>query len=426
MASLAEPVPDKNYRHYVLGVLTLTYFMNFTDRQVLSVLLEDIRLEFALSDTQLGLLSGFAFAIFYSTLGIPIARLADRTNRVRIVAGAAALWSVATAMCGFAANFVQLFVARVAVGVGEAGCAPPTMSVLADYYRKSELSRALGVLTGAAHLGALAGVVIGGLVAEAYGWRYAFLVVGLPGLAIAALIRSTVREPERGRLTEGSAEDKARPPFRETVSRLLRNRIFLFVAFGHALAVTMAYVTANWGIVLYRRVFDVGAAEVGIYFAIAVLLGSAPGTILGGVLSDRLIRRDPRWQCWLPAIGMTASFPLLVIAPFAATVWPAAILFTGAFFLKNLALAPAAAMMQSVVRPGERAVAASVFIFLSSGLGIGVGPTLVGVISDGFAPAYGEDSLRYAISIMSVTVLLGAVMFMFGGRALGRSEPVPA
>lgn len=423
MATAAAPVPDKNYRHYVLGVLTLTYFMNFTDRQVLSVLLEDIKLEFALSDLQLGLLSGLAFALFYSTLGIPIARLADRSNRVRIVAGAAAVWSVATAACGLAANFWQLFLARVMVGVGEAGCAPPTMSTLADYYRKTELSRALAVLTSAAHIGALTGVIIGGYIAAHYGWRWAFVVVGLPGLIVALLIRFTVREPERGRLSDEPAPDPAASPaaapFRETLSRLLGNRVYVCVAFGHAFAVVTAYVTANWGIVLYRRIFEIPVDQVGYYAAIGAVLGVIPGTIFGGILSDRLVRRDPRWQCWMPAIGLAIAVPLLVIAPFGATIMASVLLFAAAGFFKMLCIGPAAALMQSVVRPGERAVAASVFIFVSSGLGIGVGPLIVGAVSDALASDLGAASLRYAMTLSGLFALAGAVSFLLAARALG-------
>lgn len=414
-------VPDRRYRHYALGVLTVVYFFNFADRQVLAVLLEDIKLEFALSDTELGLLSGLAFALFYSTLGIPIARLADRANRVKIVAGACAVWSLATAACGLAANFVQLLLARIAVGVGEAGCAPPTHAVLADYYHKSELSRALGILTAAAPAGAIAGVILGGIIAESWGWRYAFIVVGLPGLLVAAVAFFTLREPERGRLSE-TPPSGDRPAFLDTAKRLFANRVFLFVTLGNAFAVMMAYVVANWAPPLYRRVFELGAAEVGLYAALGIVIGGLPGTIAGGIMSDMLVRRDPRWQGWMPAIGLAIAFPLLLTAPFSPTVFGAALVFAAGTFFANLCLGPAAALIQTVARPDERALAASLYIFVGSGLGIGVGPLVVGLLSDGFAPAYGTDSLRYAMAATSVLTLMGAAMFLAAAPALRRGN----
>lgn len=416
-----RPIPDRGYRHYALGVLTIVYFFNFVDRQVLAILLEDIKLEFSLSDTQLGLLSGLAFVLFYSTLGIPIARLADRANRVKIIAGACAIWSVATAACGMAANFTQLLFARVAVGIGEAGCAPPTHSVLADFYRRTELSRALGILTAAAPAGAIAGVMLGGWIAETWGWRYAFIVVGLPGLVVAAIAFLTLREPERGRLG-GVAPTEAPPPIMETAKRLFTNRIFVFVMLGNAFAVMMAYVVANWAPALYRRVFDLGATEVGFYAALGVIFGGLPGTIVGGIMSDALVKRDVRWQGWMPAFGLILSFPFLLIAPFAPTVIGATVIFALGTFFNNLCLAPGAALIQSVARPNERALAASLYIFASSALGIGAGPLVVGILSDGFAPVYGADSLRYAMSITTIVTLIAAAMFLIAAPALKRRE----
>jgi predicted MFS family arabinose efflux permease len=419
LANHAVPVSDSKHRHYALAVLTLTYFFNFADRQVLSVLLEDIKLEFALSDTQLGLLSGLAFALFYSTLGIPIARLADRANRVKIIASAVAVWSLATAACGLATNFVQLMLARVAVGVGEAGCGPPSHAVLADYYEPDKLSRALGILAAAAPLGAVIGVLLGGFITQYYGWRLAFVVVGLPGLLVALLVYLTVREPKRGQLAQADVAVE-RPAFRETFRRLSTNSLFIFVAFGNACAVMMAYVSATWAPPLYRRVYEIGAAEVGVYAAIGVILGAFPGTLAGGWVSDRLIKRDPRWQCWMPALALMISFPILIVAPFSPSVLTATLVFAAGSFLNYMCLGPASALAQTVTHPGERAVAASLFIFLSSGLGIGVGPSLVGFISDSLAPVYGVDSLRYAMAVMSVSVLIAAALFLFAARALGR------
>ena len=214
------------YRYYVLAMLTLTYAFSVMDRQVMSILLEDLRAEFLLDDTQLGLLSGLAFALFYSVLGIPLARLADRSSRINIIAVCVAIWSVMTALCGAAQNFVQLFLGRVGVGVGEAGSSPPSHSMIADYFAPNERSLALAVVMMGASFGSLFGLVLGGFVAESYGWRMAFVAAGVPGLLLAAVLKISIREPVRGGLdAPATTPSIARPQqmsFRATLVELWR------------------------------------------------------------------------------------------------------------------------------------------------------------------------------------------------------------
>ena len=242
------------YRWYVLGVLALTYAFSFMDRQIVSILLEDLRLEFALSDTQLGLLSGLAFALFYATLGIPIARLADRYNRINIISTAVAVWSIMTALCGSATSFVQLFLARVGVGIGEAGGGPPSHSTIADYFGPSERSFAISIYSLGATIGALMGLIMGGYVAEHYGWRMAFFVAGVPGLALAILVKLTVREPKRGAMDDPSAKPKEAPPrdsMIQSARSLFSNAIYRRVNVAHMLAVFVGYGLVSWKPALY-------------------------------------------------------------------------------------------------------------------------------------------------------------------------------
>ena len=289
--------------------------------------------------------------------------------------------------------------------------------MLADYYRKSELSRAIAILTAAAPAGAIAGVIIGGWIAENWGWRWAFIVVGLPGLLVALITWLTLREPERGRLSDAplSAE---RSPFINIVRRLFTNRLFLLVMLGNAFAVMMAYIVANWAPTLYRRVFELGTAEAGFYAALGIIFGGLPGTVSGGILSDALVKRDPRWQVWMPTVGLIISFPLLLLAPFAQTVLTATLIFAFGTFFNNLCLGPAAALIQTIARPNERALSAALYIFASSLLGIAVGPLIVGLLSDMLAVEYGTDSLRYAMSITSILTLFGAIIFLIAAPEL--------
>ncbi|MEM1229045.1 MAG: MFS transporter [Pseudomonadota bacterium] len=401
------------YRWYVLGMLALTYAFSFMDRQILSILMEDIRAEFVLSDLQLGLLSGIAFALFYATLGIPIARLADRFNRVTIVSSAVAVWSVMTALCGAAGGFWQLFLARVGVGVGEAGGSPPSHSIISDYFERHERSFALSIHSLGTSVGMLLGLVMGGFVAEHYGWRWAFVCAGVPGLVLALLLKQTIREPVRGAMDQATADpiNHARESMRDTFAILWANRAYRNVNLAHMFGVFVGYGFTVWKPSLYLRQFDLSTSEVGLVVGLTGVGLGVPGMLLGGAIADRLARRDPRGPALLCAGAVTLAIPLYLLALW-STDWRVMTAFLGlGLFLYSLSHAPGLAIVQSVVEPQRRAQAAAYVFFLSNMLGLGLGPLLVGSVSDAFAGEYAERSLNVALSFVTLVLLLAAVTY---------------
>ena len=418
------------YRWYVLGMLGLTYAFSFMDRQILSILLEDIRAEFALSDLQLGLLSGIAFALFYATLGIPIAKLADRVNRVTIVSSAVAVWSVMTALCGAATNFWQLFFARVGVGIGEAGGSPPSHSIISDYFSKEERSFALSIYSLGTSFGMLFGLVMGGFVAEYYGWRWAFVCAGVPGIALALILKFTVREPVRGAMEQmaerapapaGSTPAKSESMI-EAFRALWANRAYRYVNLAHMFGVFVGYGFTVWKPPLYLRQFELSQSEVGLVVGLTSVGLGVPGMLLGGYFADRLASRDPRGPAWLCGVAVLLATPAYLLALW-STDWIATTVFIGiGLFMYSLSHAPGLAIVQSVVEPHRRAQAAAYVFFLSNILGLGLGPVLVGSISDGFSGDYGERSLNVALGFVTLVLLIAAAMYWRTARELKAAE----
>ena len=420
--SQASP-ESKQYRWYVLGVLALTYAFSFMDRQILSILLEDIRAEFSLSDLQLGLLSGIAFALFYATLGIPIARLADKFNRVTIVSTAVAVWSAMTALCGAAASFWQLFLARVGVGIGEAGGSPPSHSIISDYFNKEERSFALAIYSLGTSLGMLFGLVMGGFVAEYYGWRWAFVCAGVPGLALALLLKLTVREPLRGAMEE-VAEKPPRPQptagesMIDAFRALWANRCYRYVNLAHMLGVFVGYGFTVWKPPLYLRQFDLSQSEVGLIVGLTSAGLGVPGMLLGGYLGDRLSKRDAQGPAWLCAAAVLLATPVYLLALWSSD-WVATTVFIGlGVFLYSLSHAPGLAIVQTVVEPHRRAQAAAYVFFLANILGLGLGPVLVASLSDGFAADFDNRSLNVALGFVTLVLLAAAAMYWRTAQAL--------
>ncbi len=406
------------YRYYVLGMLTLTYLFSFMDRQIMSILMEDLRAEFALSDAQLGLLSGLAFALFYATLGIPIARLADRWNRVRIISIAVSVWSLATALSGLAVGFASLFLARVGVGIGEAGGSPPAHSLIADYFEKAQLSRALSVYSLGTTFGSVVGMVVGGFVADAYGWRAAFFVVGLPGLLLALVFRMTVREPERGRFDPDYDANAPRANVRETLRSLMSNRVYVLVTVAHAFHVVVGYSMAIWKPALLIRTFELSKGETGVWLSSMTVATALPGMLAGGFLADRLAQRDVRWMAWMPGIALLIALPANEFALASHSLTGMLILFGVGLFFATVAHAPALAVVQRVVKPTERALAAAFVFFLANMLGLGLGPVIVGALSDGFSADQGLRSIHAALMVMNGVLLLAAASFWLTARAM--------
>ena len=420
-----------HYRHYVLILLALTYTSSYMDRQIVAILLEDIKLEFTLSDTQLGLLSGLAFALFYSVMGIPIARLADQHNRTRIITIAVSVWSLVTALCGMVSNFWQLFLCRMGVGIGEAGGLAPAHSLISDYYAPHERSRALSIYSLGASLGMVIGLVVGGYVAQHYGWRWAFIAVGLPGLLLALLVKFTVKEPKRGALdipaasTEKAAADNARLPMKAQLAELWQNGVYVYSTFAHVVAVFFAYSLSSWLPTLFLRKYELTQTEVGTILAGITLLGGVSGTLAGGFLSDWAARFGSKWRAHVAAYGLLLCGPLFYAAFSSDNITVASIFFTLGMFLVSWQHAPSLGLVQIVVKPRARAFAAALLFFFSNMLGLALGPLYIGGVSDFLSAEFGDNSLSVALMTGILVLPIAAFGFWRAGNILQASGEAP-
>ena len=418
-ATSDTPYARKSYRYFVLGVLTLVYALNFVDRQLLVILQEQIKAELILSDTQLGLLSGFAFALFYVSCGIPIARWADRGTRRSIIALALTVWSLMTAVSGLAQNYLHLLLARIGVGVGEAGGSPPAHSMISDIFRKEERATALSIYSIGIYIGILLGFALGGWIADTFGWRTAFFVVGLPGVLGAAFLRFTVKEPLRG-WSEGRQGDTSPPPPFGTVLKFLWSRhTFRNLALAGSLQALVIYGIGNWLPSYFLRNFEISLTELGIWMALTSGIGGGAGSFFGGWMTDRLGVRDARWYVWGPAILMLAISPVLLVILNTPTLQLALVL-TGLFhFLSASYLGPALAVSHGLVGLRMRALTSAIFFFFINLIGLGLGPLIVGYLSDSFAAGGNDSALAQAMLITGCAASLwGGIHYLFASRTI--------
>ena len=405
-------------RTYALSVLVVVYTFNFIDRQILSILLEPIKRDLGLSDTQLGLLTGFAFALFYATLGIPIARFADRSNRRNLIALALTIWSAMTALSGLAQNFWHLLLARIGVGVGEAGCSPPAHSMIADYYPANQRATALGIYSLGIPVGILFGFLAGGWINQLFDWRVAFFVVGLPGIALAVVVRWTLREPVRG-MAEGRTADVEQPSVKETFRYLWGKRSFRHLAFGGSLTAFVGYGMTTWAPSFLARTHEMQTGEIGTWLGIILGIPGGIGIALGGYLADRYGARDTRWYLWIVTIALIATCPFafgIYLSPTAAgALWFMVL----PVLLGNFYQATTFSQTQGLVGLKMRSVAAAVLLFILNIIGLGLGPQAIGMVSDLLAPTYGEaDGLRYALLGFSMFNLWAAYHYFIAGKHL--------
>lgn len=409
----AGEVGTRAYSYYVVVLLMLVYTVNYLDRNVLVILAEPIKRELGLRDWQIGFLTGTSFAVFYALLGLPIARLADRSNRVNICSVALVVWGGMTAVCGAVSSYLQLVLARIGVGVGEAGGSPPAVSIISDYFATNRRATALGIYNLGVPFGMLLGFVVGGVINELYGWRMAFIVAGLPGLALAVLVKLTIREPPR---VVALNEIAARGSVLEDVRMLLRNKLYRGTMIGAAVFNVAAYGVSLWSPANMVRVFELDTRTAGIAMGLASGIGGGIGSFLGGFLSDRLQRRDRRWLYWVPAIAAAAFLPLVV----AGVLMPTVSLY-GAFLLCTYVVsfathAPFWAVAQSTVPPHKRAIAAAFLLFLTNIIGMGLGPQLAGIMSDLAEPLFGQNRLRVVIPVLATLALPAAYLLFRTGR----------
>jgi predicted MFS family arabinose efflux permease len=417
----AESSAATGYRNYVLGVLCLAYVVNVMDRSVLGALLEPIRHEFGATDTQLGLLGGLAFALFYATLGVPIAALADRTSRRNVIAVCAALWSIMTALCGAAGSFTTLLAARIGTAVGEAGGTPPSHALISDYFPLDKRATALSIFALGVPLGGMLGNFLGGWGNELFGWRYAFVLTGLPGVAVALLIRFTVREPRRGQADRTSAQaTKANaPPIREAFIYLWHRPSFRHMSLAAALHSVAWYAGSSFNNSFFIRVHHMSTGEAGSWVALLLAIGGI-GTLLGGYFADSLsiATGDRRWYMWVPGYATLAMVPFQFSSYLGSSLWVAIPSFSIMLILGSMFFGPSFAMSQGLATLRMRAVATSLVLFAQTLIGLGLGPFLVGVVSDHLRPAVGTHSLAYGLVTVGLVNLWAAVHYFRGARTL--------
>ncbi len=398
-----------------LWILLIVYIFNFIDRQIVNILAEPIAQELGLSDTQIGLMTGLAFALFYTALGLPIARFADRpsTNRPRLIAIALAAWSVMTALCGMAQNFGQLLLARIGVGVGEAGCTPPAHSLISDIVPPEKRSSALAFYALGIPVGTLLGMLIGGLLADWVGWRQAFLIVGLPGVALALVVAFALKDPRQSApLTpeEQSAQPRTLSTF-EAVKAVMGSRAFVLLLAAGSSAAFLSYGKTTWTAIFFQRTHGLSPGEVGFWFGIIAGAAGIVGVWLGGYLADRFGAKNRRHVLTAPAIGMAIAAPLAFLA-YQAPSWPVALaLLIVPTLCNSLYYGPTYSAAQGLVPLRARAIAAATVLFFQNLIGLGLGPLFFGMLSDLLQPAYGEESVRYVLFGAAFLGLVPAFFF---------------
>lgn len=397
---------------YALLVLAVVNMFNYMDRTAFAVLAEPIKVSLQLSDTQVGALSGIAFALLYAIMGLPLARLADRTRRASLIASALAFWSAATAFCGVAQSYLQLFALRVSVGVGEAGCIPTAHSLISDYFTPQRRAFAMGIFQAGGSFGIALGALAAGLVGDLLGWRWAFVALGAPGVVVAAVALWTMAEPPR------SASSAAPVSLTSAMSVLLRKRTFRGILIAYSLALFGFYGIAQWTPALFIRTFAISGAAAGLLFAATVGLGSVLGAVLGAICAPSLVRRDRRYELWMPGAAYLASAPLFGLAPFAETAAQAGLLLFGAVAVSSTGLGAGMSSVQSIAPATMRATAAALVMLTSAILGQGAGPFVVGWLSDVLAPNLGANSLRVALLAPAAVLAVSAAAFAVAAQSL--------
>ena len=418
MSATDSAQESPRYRYAVLAMLVLVYTFNFIDRQIVGILAVPIKADLGLTDTQLGLMGGLAFALFYTLLGIPIAVLADRSNRTVIVTVALVVWSAMTAACGFAQSFWQLFLARLGVGVGEAGGVAPSYSLVADYFPPQQRARALAVYSFGVPIGSALGILFGGFIASHVDWRTAFIVVGIAGVLIAPIFRMVVREPTRGRF-DAAAGKPARPAGIGDVMRVLLGKpAFWGLSFGASASSMMGYGLFFWLPSFLVRSYGLTLLEASVYFGAILLFGGIVGIWLGGSLADRFGKARRRVYAYIPATAFLATIPFYVGAVTSTSLTLSFFLFLVPTALGLVWLGPVLSAIQHVVPPNMRTTASAIFLFVNNLIGIGLGTVMLGLLSDALSARFGAESLRYAILAGTSFYLVAAALFLLSARRL--------
>ena len=396
----------------ILALLLLAYVFNFLDRQILGILAPPIQADLQLSDTDWGVISGPAFAILYAILAVPLAYLADRTSRSTVIAAALAAWSAFTALCGIAGSFWQLFLFRMGVAIGEAGGVAPSYALLADYFPPARRARALAIYSLGVPLGLAGGTLIGAYLASYIDWRAAFLVMGVAGLLLAPIVKYFVRDLPRSAPASGAV------PLMQVFPLVARKPTFWLMAFAASMSSLCGYGLALWTPSVLIRSYHLNLIETGNFFASLLLIGGCTGVFMGGWLADRLGVLDRGWYAKLPAIAWLITAPMFVAGLLAPSLWIAWPLLLIPNALNILWLGPVTTAVQHLVPARMRATASASFLLINNLIGLGVGPLLIGSISDALKASYGAESLRYAAVGCTGFYLLAALLMLFAIKRL--------
>jgi MFS family permease len=434
------------HRKYALFVLMIVYAFNFIDRQILNILQEPIKHELHLSDTQLGLLTGFSFTLVYITVGIAVGRLADATSRKTVVGASLAIWSGFTALSGLATSYWSLLAARLGVGVGEAGGSPPAHAMISDLYEPDRRARALAIYSAGIYIGTMLGNVAGGWLSETFSWREAFFVVGLPGVALAILMQMTLREPVRG--LSGIAISKERTTFVQAFKHLWSLKAFRYYSIATGAGTFVTYGIGNWMAPFLARTYNewsipgfqqmlgrcstdtfqacvqMDRTEIGLFYGITAGVFGAIGTIGGGYVADRLGKKDKRWFLWVPMWGKLIGGPIFLAGLLAPTAELALLGYAGGIVLASAYLGPSLAITHSLVPPSMRSMSSAVLFFILNLLGLGLGPLIVGNISDYLLANtdLGADSLRWAMACSVFLTYPLCLLWHLGARQLPKDN----
>ncbi len=418
MSATAVSRADPN-RNVVLAMLLVVYIFNFIDRQILSILAAPIQADLDLSDGQMGLLGGISFALLYSTMAVPLAALADRTSRSWVIAVSLAAWSGFTALCGLAQNFWHIFLARLGVGIGEAGGVAPSYALIGDYFPSKQRATALSIYSLGIPVGSGLGVLMGGYIAATVDWRAAFFAVGLAGVIIVPVFKLLVRDKAKPKVAaDNPAPLPQTPALKETAAVLARKKSFWFLAFGAATSSMLGYGIAFWLPSLLIRSFGFDLVGASRFFGAILLIGGVIGVLAGGLLADRLGGRDRAFYAWLPGVAFFLGAPLFA-AGITSSDWKLAfVLFLLPQALAYIWLGPVLSAVQHLVVPAARSTASALFLLINNLIGLGGGIYALGALSDFLTPIYGDEALRYSMLYSLALYGLAALLMACAGPSL--------
>ena len=416
--SASPPRVTRAYANYVLGLLFVVYVFNFIDRQVLSILLDQIKADIGVSDTYMGFLTGFAFALFYTTAGIPIARLADRSSRRSIIALGLVVWSAMTAASGLVRNFTELAMARIGVGIGEAAGSPPAHSLLSDYFPPERRATALSIYATGIYVGVMLAFIGGGWLSQQFGWRTVYLTIGLAGIPLALLVRFTIRELPRGYSDPPGTPQIETASVGEALRFLLHCPTFLWLCAAVSIQSLSGYGLMTWSPAFLGRVHGIPTMQIGLWLGLIIGICGAGGAYLGGKLSDRTSVEDPRWAMRWPAIQSIVAVPFMLVFVLSDDPRWALAGFAPFYLLGAMYVGPMLSTTQAIVPNTMRATTSAILLFVVNLVGLGLGPWVTGYMNDVFAARYAEAGIRYSLATIGLAGGCASILFWITSRHL--------